>query len=298
MEDRMYTLPGGWVDPSGDVHREVVLSPLTGREEAILAGRSGHPAARVTEVLGRCIRRIGSLEPVPESVVRDLLVADRDFLLLKLREATFGSRIQGTLPCPWPDCGQKVDVDFTVADIPVVPSAVRGRTHTMVLSPEAAYPGEGTPSRDVAFRLPNGADQELLGPGLAENESLVLEELLARCISRIGSTEISSRSAIEELSPLARMEIEREMFRLAPRIELDMDVACPECGREFTAPFDVQDFFFGELRTSRDLLYREVHYLAFHYHWSEKEIMEMPKGDRRNYIEILAEEIERLNSAG
>jgi hypothetical protein len=97
---------------------------------------------------------------------------------------------------------------------------------------------------------------------------------------------------------MARMEIELEMLRVAPRIELNMDVICPECTRVFTAPFDLQDFFFGEMRTSRDLLYREVHYLAYHYHWSEKEIMEMPKDARRNYIEILADEIERLNNAG
>jgi hypothetical protein len=60
-------------------------------------------------------------------------------------------------------------------------------------------------------------------------------------------------------------------------------------------PFDVQDFFFGELRTSRDLLYREVHYLAYHYHWGEREIMDMPRQKRRIYIDILAEEMGKLN---
>ena len=96
---------------------------------------------------------------------------------------------------------------------------------------------------------------------------------------------------------MARMEIEREMLRVAPHIDLNMDVTCPECGRNFTMPFNLQDFFFGEMRTSRDLLYREVHYLAYHYHWSEKEIMEMPKDQRRNYIEVLADELDRLNNA-
>ena len=62
-------------------------------------------------------------------------------------------------------------------------------------------------------------------------------------------------------------------------------------------PFDLQDFFFGELRISQDLLYREVHYLAYHYHWSEKEILALSREKRRKYIEILADEIEKLNSA-
>ena len=88
------------------------------------------------------------------------------------------------------------------------------------------------------------------------------------------------------------------MERLAPKVELNMEATCPECGRAFVAPFDVQRFFFGELRTDSDLLYREVHYLAYHYHWSEREIMEMTRDKRRKYIEVLADEIERLNNAG
>jgi hypothetical protein len=82
---------------------------------------------------------------------------------------------------------------------------------------------------------------------------------------------------------------------VAPRVELTMEAQCPECGREFAVPFDPQEFFFGELRTSRDLLYREVHYLAYHYHWGEQEIMAMPRDKRRRYIAVLADELEKLN---
>ena len=85
------------------------------------------------------------------------------------------------------------------------------------------------------------------------------------------------------------------MRLLAPGVEQVMEAGCAECGRTFLVPFDVQRFFFGELRTDRDLLYREVHYLAYHYHWSEHEIMSMTRDKRRTYLEVLAEEIERLN---
>ena len=121
--------------------------------------------------------------------------------------------------------------------------------------------------------------------------------LLARCIRRIGRTENPGYEAVRRLSPTARMEIERQMEMVAPQVELTMEGDCPECGREFAIPFDLQRFFFSELRTGQDLLYREVHYLAYHYHWSEREIMEMPRQKRRKYIEVLADEIERLNDA-
>ena len=93
------------------------------------------------------------------------------------------------------------------------------------------------------------------------------------------------------------MEIEQHMEAVAPQVELTMEGECPECDHEFAVPFDLESFFFSELRTSLDLLYREVHYLAYHYHWSEREIMEMPRQRRRMYIQVLAEEIERLNDA-
>ncbi len=297
MEERSCILPGGWADAQGEIHNRVVFSALTGREEALLADTQGNGPAKVTAVLSRCLKQIGSIRPISESIARELLIVDRDFLLLKLHEATFGSRVQATLPCPWPDCGEKVDIDFTTEDIPVSPSQEKGPRFTVVLSPEAAFVKNGKAHREVTFRLPTGADQERLSSRLAENEAQALSELLARCIRSIGPHEMTSAEQIEALSPLARMEIEREMLRIAPKIELNMEVNCPECARLFTVPFDLQDFFFGEMRTSRDLLYREVHYLAYHYHWSEKEIMEMPKDQRRNYIEVLADEIERLNNA-
>jgi hypothetical protein len=157
MKERTCSLPGGWVDAKGEVHREVVLSALTGREEALLAENKQNPASQVTAVLSRCIRRIGTVSPVSESIVQNLLIADRDFLLLKLRAATFGSLVQATVPCPWPDCGRKVDIDFSTDDIPVVSSEEKGPTYTMSLSPEAAFLENGELFRDLTFRLPTGA---------------------------------------------------------------------------------------------------------------------------------------------
>ena len=87
------------------------------------------------------------------------------------------------------------------------------------------------------------------------------------------------------------------MEKIAPLVDLTMEAGCPECRRNFILPFNLQDFFFGELRISQDLLFREVHYLAYHYHWSEGEILQMPRDKRRKYIEILADEIEQLNNA-
>ncbi len=290
-------LPGGLVDGGGVTHREAVLIPLSGREEELLADRQGEiPAARVTAVLARCVLRIGSVE-VTEAVARALLVADRQFLLMKLREATFGDRVVGTLACPWPHCGARMDLDFSTHDLPVSPCEVAATYHVELTEEEAPEDTAGRRHRVLTFRLPNGEDQEVLGPILAEQPARALTGLLERCLlgTDAGWDDVADLAA--RLSPRARWTVEQAIEARAPRLGLEMNLACPECGRASTVPFDVQDFFFGELQTSRDLLYRQVHYLAYHYHWSEREILDMSRDKRLAYIEVLADEIEALNDA-
>lgn len=43
-------------------------------------------------------------------------------------------------------------------------------------------------------------------------------------------------------------------------------------------------------------LYLEVHHLALHYHWSERDILLLPRGKRQRYLALLVEHFER--SAG
>jgi len=290
-------LPGGLVDGAGTVHTEIELRALTGREEELLVGgRQAESASLITTLLGRCVQRVGAIAPVGEEVARGLLVADRQYALLKLREATFGEQVRANVPCPWPDCGTRVAISFSTNDVPIEAAIDKGPTYTVVLSPEAMEAADEA-ERTISFRLPNGGDQEVLSPLLVENEARALTGLLGRCLLRIGRDAQPDAETIARLSPRARAEIEQQMERVAPHVDLLMEATCVECGRAFSAPFDLQRFFFGELRTSGDLLYREVHYLAFHYHWSEREIMEMTRERRRRYIDVLADEIERLNES-
>lgn len=287
-------LPGGYVDEHGAVHRTARLAPLSGREEELLATLAGAPAAELaSEVLARCVHAIGEVRPVTADVARRLLVGDRLFLLLRLREASFGSRVEGRLGCPW--CGKRVDLDFSTADVPVKACPAISLVHRLELSAEDVE--DGAPGA-LEFRLPNGGDQEALAPLVARDADGALTALLERCVAGAGVPAGDAARAVARLTAQGRRAVERAMDDRAPAVELEMELRCPECGRDFTSPFDLQGLVFGELRASRDLLYRQVHYLAFHYHWSEREILEMPREKRLAYIEVLAEEMEVLSHAG
>jgi hypothetical protein len=286
-------LPGGYPDAQGAVQREVEVLAMTGRDEELLAATGTGTVALVTELLTRCVRRIGDIAPVTEDVARHLLVADRQFLMLKVREATFGTSVRSSISCPWADCGRRIDIEFATSAIPVVESVDKGPEYSLSLDVTDAVLADGQAHRELAFRLPNGADQEALSPLLHRNEAAALTGLLGRCVTRIGPVSPAPPELVARLSPRARRSVEWRMTEVAPQIDLTMESTCPECKRNYSVPFEIQSFLFGELRVNTDLLRREIHYLAYHYHWSEREIMEMPRHRRRRYVAQLAEEIER-----
>jgi hypothetical protein len=274
-EEGVFALPGGFVDGAGAVHREVALRPLTGREEEYLASLAEDTPSGgvITQLLARCVRRIGDIPGVDAAAIRDMLVGDREYLMVKLRQMTSGDRLRILLPCPSSDCGKQMEIPLSLAELPVEERPVTARSFTAELR------GRGS----VEFRLPTGGDQEALA-GAAEPDGVA--ELLRRCVLRI-----PAEATLEEAGSLVESRIEE----LAPRVELEIDAACPECGREFTAPLDLAGFVMSELMADLRNLEQEVHILAWHYHWPESEILAMTRKKRRRYIELVEDELERMN---
>lgn len=290
-------LPGGYVDDQGRLHREAELVPLSGRDEEQLAGCDpSMPGRFITALLTCCVRRLGAISPVPREVVRRLLIADRLYLALKLRENMCGGRVQATVDCPWKECSQKVDIDFWLDGIPVRESVDKGRLFTRTLSAEACD-DELNEGREVTFRLPNGDDQEAIARAADDREGDVVDLLLTRCVQRLGSGPTDGSDLLQRLSPLGRAEITGYMEAVAPSVDVTLGACCPECGREFAVPFDIHRVLLDDCRTSRERLYREVHKLAYHYHWSEGEIMALPREKRRTYLALLSNELRSVSHA-
>jgi hypothetical protein len=280
-------IPGGYWDPGGRLHRQARLRPLTGHEEELLASTTGSPTPLlVTAVLGRCLVQLGGFRPVPPDVVRELTPGDRDFLLLQLRRISYGDHVRADLRCPWAECGELVTIQFDLAELPVREAVDRAPLHRLP---------SGGDDPEIWFRLPDGTDSEELWAWAAEDPAAATTALLVRCITRIGVEDAPGPDRIRDLPAARRAAVEAEMERLAPDLTRTLEARCTACRRIFAAPFDLHRFFFGELRSDADMLYREVHRLAYHYHWSEPQILDLPRGRRQTYLELLGDELERLN---
>jgi hypothetical protein len=282
------TLPGGYWDAEGNLHREAVIRPIIGREEEFVAERIGSfPIPMlVTRLISRCVLGLGSFAPLTPNLARNLLVADRDYLLLMLRQLTFDKHIQAVLDCP--ACHEKMDLDFDIDQVFVEQRIPPVLGTTMELSPATTYRDQqGKEQRHVEFRLPTGGDQEMIARlGLVDKDRAA-DLLFERCVTRLGDAEQVDRAAISALNPLARVEIESRMEQVSPLVDLEMDIHCPQCGHVFVQYFDFAAFFLMEIRQRRGQLYREVHYLALHYHWPESEILALTRTKRRAYLDLL-----------
>ena len=113
-----FTLPRGYVDREGTLHREVVLREITGEDqEAMLSPQlRQNPAKMLTALLARVIVRLGALDKarVDAGVTGALTKRDRDFLILKLKEIDSGPEMEIDVACP--DCGRKFKAALDVAD--------------------------------------------------------------------------------------------------------------------------------------------------------------------------------------
>ena len=280
LAGEVFHLPGGYVDDGGAVHREVELGALTGADEEHLAGLNVPAAVFITQLLARSVRPIGTLVQPGPGAVRNLLVGDREFLVIKLRQMTAGDNLDLQLSCPNQACGKLMDLSFSLADMPIEERPVDSRLFEL----------RTADGDEIVFSLPTEADQEALVA--RADHSDVVYHLLARCIQRIGPLERPDPHVIASLPESIRTQIEERMRELSPDVTAEVEGICPECAALFSHPFDLSSMLLAELIGNRRVLEREVHFLSWHYHWSEREILSMTRAKRRRYVDLVVEEIE------
>ena len=108
-----FTLPRGYVDKEGNLHRHGVMRLATAMDEITplrdLRVRSNQ-AYLVIVLLSRVIVKLGTLPQVTTGVIENLFAADLAYLQAFYRQINEQGTSMITLPCP--ECSAKIEVDL------------------------------------------------------------------------------------------------------------------------------------------------------------------------------------------
>jgi hypothetical protein len=108
-----FTLPMGYVDAEGNLHREGTMRLATAGDEILPLKDprvQSNPAYLIVILLSRVITRLGSLEPINPKVIEGMFAADLAYL------QDFYNRINGSgarsLKILCPNCQQALEVEL------------------------------------------------------------------------------------------------------------------------------------------------------------------------------------------
>lgn len=266
-------LPGGLIR-EGIRRRDFAFRPLTGAVELALAEVVAAEMTlprRVTTVLAIALAEVAGEEVGPETVA-GLAVADRQYLMAMLAVELGQEQLWYIAECR--GCGDRFDFPVRFRDLPVK-EAGSGYPFTEVVT------SLGT-SR---FRVATGSDQELLAAQPEANDPARL--LAAACL--VVSPEGGGKMDLpyhwaQALTDEDINRIETALEAVAPEMGVAVQAACPGCGYPQTIGIDP----YGVLASiSVTNLLQEVHLLASTYHWSERDILDLPHKRRRHYLELI-----------
>jgi hypothetical protein len=109
-----FTLPRGYVDSHGEVHRHGVMRLATARDEL---EPLRDPAVRENEayltvlLLARVVMRIGDVTEISPALIEGLYAADFDHLQRLYERVNTGDEVVGRVDCP--SCGVEFEVDLS-----------------------------------------------------------------------------------------------------------------------------------------------------------------------------------------
>jgi hypothetical protein len=270
---------GTWLD--GEPGRDAEIRAVTGEDEVFLleAGEGLRPAQQVTCLLARCLVGLGGHRPVATEHLRALTVGDREALMLDLRRLAFGDDMSCVLTCSQPECDTRLDPGLRVSDLRLPPYERTASSYETTIH-------DGGTSYRVRFRLPTGGDQELAASRGGSDVRAEADELLWRCVESVKDAD-SGGDLADERPDVVAHDLPATMADLDPQAEIILNVTCPTCGHGFAALLDASGYFLQELAIRRRRVQRDVHLLAYYYHWGEQEILAMTPRRRERHATYL-----------
>jgi hypothetical protein len=223
-------------------------------------GQTRHPHQAVKVLLQSL------LPPEANESVDTWTIGQRDRFLFKVRDWLFGQVMECGASCP--NCDQRIEFSLSTLDL---------RQPDRDTSEPLALEVEGY---RVYYQLPTLADLDTVADLDSRRSAL-----LKHCI--VKATLNGEGIDAETLPPALLDEVAAQMGKADAQAYIRLELACPDCGAQWHAPFDIASYLWQELGTWAKRVQREVHLIATAYGWTETEILGLPSFRRQAYINLI-----------
>jgi hypothetical protein len=222
---------------SGRWHRQAEVRELTGEDEEAMASASTLPYKVFETLLVRGTVRVGD-EPMTRQLAGELLIGDRELLVLAIRKASFGDELEfEALPCP--HCGEETDLTVPLDCIPTVTLEDPDQTEFEVPLRKGAV---------ARVSLPTGADQDAVFDLKEANQGKQNSEILRRCVISVTHADgrVEHSPSPQKLLISDRKKILAFLAATQPGPRYDEFAFTHEtCGKEVELPISMAVLFRG-----------------------------------------------------
>jgi hypothetical protein len=230
--DTTVNLPGGYVNAAGEVIKTAEVRELNGRDEEAISKATNLGKAIMT-ILNRGTVKIGD-EQAEERLLDQLLIGDRDALLLGILKNTFGKNIE--VPAYCNGCTDEKIVQINIDEdikFKILTDPVNDRIFTV----------KGK-SVDYIVKLPNGIVQKEMINNMDKTSAELTTIILENTVVKIGETPVYTKAQVQTLSVSDRRVIIDEINHRAPGPQFDdVTVTCPSCESEVLVPINLGSLF-------------------------------------------------------
>ena len=232
--DDTVTLLAGVATPDGEVLTTAVVRGLTGRDEERIARVPDGDLARYKTTLLSCgVESIGGHEP-SEELLKDLLVGDRDYLMLHIRAATYGPDADVLAYCK--DCDSTFEAEVDITTLPTKTTEPAGRLHTVDLAN----------GRRAKVRLASGYEEaEVVAMARrGDTAAEVNTALLGACVTDLEGALWLGADSARDLGLRDRKTLLEFLSENQPGVQLEeVSLVCENCEVESKKVVDLGDLF-------------------------------------------------------
>lgn len=225
-------------------------------------------------------------------------IGQRSSLMLYLRQLIFGDNFQCVADCP--ECKSEMSLDLSINKIlQLNENSAELKTQydlridkfSMQIRPLNGYDQETLVTFQLKKKDKKPDVDKKNNDIYNENDSLYNDDRRYESLSKLAKLCIITSepliSAYDELSVDIISAISEKLEQIEPISNIILNLTCYKCNHSLQTPFYVEDFILHEIDLRKPQLEWEIHWIAFNYHWSEKEILSLSLNQRKNYIELI-----------